>query len=71
MEVERKIRKIGNSLGVILPSEFLKSMGIKEDDSVFISYENNQIVIKKYGEVMKEDVFKEKVIQIIDEYLNK
>lgn len=36
MATEVKIKKIGNSLGIILPKEFIKSKKIKKDEKVFI-----------------------------------
>lgn len=43
-----KLRKIGNSQGVILPSKFLKEMNLKEDGVVEIEYDadRNMILIK-------------------------
>lgn len=47
MYIERKIRKVGNSLGLTLPSDILKMVDVKEEDIVKISVENNKIVINK------------------------
>lgn len=70
MEVERKIRKIGNSLGVLLPADMLKEIGIKDGDSVFISKEDGEIIIRSVGKKDENDKFKEKVVRIIEEYMN-
>lgn len=35
--IHAKIRKIGNSLGLILPREALKALGVEEGDSLFLS----------------------------------
>ena len=69
MEVERKVRKAGNSLGVTLPVDMLKEVGIKEGDTIYISLENNSIVVR--SEKMKEDndKFKQDVLKIIEEYM--
>jgi putative addiction module antidote len=69
MEVERKIRKVGNSLAVILPSDFLKQMKLEEGDNVYMSYEHEKIILSKYGQNEKDQQFKDKVIKILDEYL--
>ena len=37
MTVELKIRKIGNSLGVVLPKEVLLHLNVEEGDTVTIS----------------------------------
>ena len=69
MEIERKVRKAGNSLGVTIPVSMLKEVGIKEGDVVYISLENNSIVIR--SDKMKEDndKFKQDVLKIIEEYM--
>jgi antitoxin MazE len=69
MEVERKIRKIGNSLGVLLPSDMLKEIGVENGDSVFISVEDGEIKIRSLPQKQSNDKFKEKVVAIIDEYM--
>jgi antitoxin MazE len=69
MEVERKIRKIGNSLGVLLPSDMLKEIGIENGDSVFVSVEDGEIRIRSMVQKQANDKFKEKVIAIIEEYM--
>lgn len=70
MEVERKIRKIGNSLGVYLPSDMLKQMGAKEGDKVFISMEDGEIIVRSSEKKKDNDEFKAKVVKIIEEYMN-
>ncbi|WP_165352560.1 AbrB/MazE/SpoVT family DNA-binding domain-containing protein [Bacillus infantis] len=69
MEVEKKIRKIGNSMGVVIPSDFLKNMGIESGDPVYISLEDNVIKIRSTQSKKDNDEFKEKVITIIEEYM--
>lgn len=69
MSAEGKIRKIGNSLGVILPSYMLKKLRVGEGDTVVISIEDEEIKIKNSEAVKQsDDDFKEKVIAILDEY---
>ena len=69
MEVERKIRKIGNSLGVIIPSNMLKEIGVGDGDTVFIALENDEIKIRNIAQKQSSDEFKQKVITIVEEYL--
>jgi antitoxin MazE len=70
MEEERKIRKIGNSLGLLLPSEMLKRIGVENGDTVFVSLENGEIIIRNDDKKESNDQFKEKVLAIIEEYMN-
>jgi antitoxin MazE len=69
MEVERKIRKIGNSLGVLLPSDMLKEIGVTNGDTVFVSVEDGEIKIRSVDQKQANDKFKEKVIAVIEEYM--
>ena len=43
------IRKWGNSQAIRIPKNYLDSLGIKENDPVSLSLEDNSIVIKKVG----------------------
>jgi putative addiction module antidote len=69
MEVERKIRKIGNSLGVLLPSDMLKEIGVEKDDTVYITVEDGELIIRSESQKETNDKFKEKVLAIIEEYM--
>lgn len=70
MEVERKIRKVGNSLGVLLPSDMLKEIGIKDGDTVYVSSENGEIIIRSTVKKDENDIFKKRVLKIIEEYMD-
>ncbi len=47
--MEAKIRRIGNSLGILLPKDTLKLVGLKEGDTIKLSPKSKQIdlVLKK------------------------
>ncbi|HEF5065836.1 TPA: AbrB/MazE/SpoVT family DNA-binding domain-containing protein, partial [Bacillus cereus] len=46
--MERKLRKIGNSIGLLLPKEMLKNMDLKEGDGVEIVYnvDKKEIILR-------------------------
>lgn len=46
-QMERKVTKIGNSLGVTLPPEVLKHLGIVQGDEVCFDLGSDQVIIKK------------------------
>ena len=70
--VKKTIRRIGNSLGLNLPSDMLKVMGLKEGDSVYVIMENGEIIIRNTSQKKdNNDPFKEKVLAIIEEYMKK
>lgn len=70
-EVERKVTKIGNSLGVTM-TEALKCLGINSGDSVKISVRGEEIVIKKCQNItlpegISSDFF-DTLNSVMDEY---
>lgn len=46
---ELKVRKIGNSLGVIFPSELVKERKIKENETVFVNIAKKADLSKIFG----------------------
>lgn len=46
-KVEIKLQKWGNSLGIRIPSNILKSLSLKENDLLDIREEENRVVISK------------------------
>lgn len=54
--VKVKIRKIGNSLGAILPAESLSSHHLEEGDEVFITVETDGIRLTPYNPDFEESV---------------
>lgn len=47
--MKTKVRKLGNSLGIILPKDVLDLFGLKENDEIEINTRNKQIelILKK------------------------
>nr|WP_290913100.1 AbrB/MazE/SpoVT family DNA-binding domain-containing protein [Anoxybacillus sp.] len=43
LHADRKVLKIGNSLGVTFPIEFLQKLDIHQGDEIQMELENNQI----------------------------
>jgi antitoxin component of MazEF toxin-antitoxin module len=46
MALVKKLTKIGNSTGIILPSDILKVAGLSDDAEVQISVKENQIILE-------------------------
>ena len=61
-EITTKIRKWGNSFGIIVPSEILKTKGIKEGEEI------DAIIIKK-SNVLKEIFGKHKFSKSIKQLM--
>jgi putative addiction module antidote len=71
-EIERKITKIGNSLGVTLPHEVLDHLDIKQGDEVSFHLENGHVKIKKKANLKLpkgiDAEFLEQMNDMINEY---
>jgi len=46
-DIERKITKIGNSMGVTIPTDILREVGLKHGDQVQIKINNGKITLQK------------------------
>lgn len=46
-KIERKITKIGDSIGIKLPPELLKQVGLSQGDDVQIEVKDGKIIIRK------------------------
>jgi antitoxin MazE len=51
LSAERKVLKIGNSLGITFPAEFLRKLDLHQGDEIQIELENDRIVMKKSNKV--------------------
>ncbi len=65
IEIKSKLRKWGNSFGIVLPREFINNEGVKEGEEVIV-------LLKKEGEnVLKETFglfrFKKSTQELLDE----
>ncbi len=50
-EVERKITKIGNSLGVTIPAKILREAGLAYGDQVQVKTQKGKIILQKKEEI--------------------
>lgn len=55
MKAKTKVRKIGNSYGIILPRETLEAMQVKEGDAVYITREPDGNVTLQANEMSFEE----------------
>ncbi|CAH0324985.1 AbrB/MazE/SpoVT family DNA-binding domain-containing protein [Priestia megaterium] len=69
LEIERKISKVGNSLGITLPAEIVKVAEVELGETVYFTVNSisKEITIRKNPQ--KEDSFKEMVRDIVESYL--
>ncbi|WP_423800858.1 AbrB/MazE/SpoVT family DNA-binding domain-containing protein [Neobacillus sp. SAB-20_R2A] len=71
-EVERKVTRVGNSLGVTFPQEVLELLGIRQGDEVRFEIVNGQVTIKKKTNIKLpkgiDEEFLEQMNDMINEY---
>jgi antitoxin component of MazEF toxin-antitoxin module len=46
MTVQRQVKKIGGSLGVLIPRDIAESMGVTEGSDVLLTLVNRQLVVE-------------------------
>ena len=52
---ELKVRKIGNSLGVIFPGEMVKARNLKENEKIFVNVAKKGDLSKIFGIVKSSE----------------
>ena len=52
----RKLQRIGNSTGVVLPADLLQASGLARDDEVLVQAESGRIVITRIDPAFDEMV---------------
>lgn len=55
MTLTKKITKIGNSYGIILPNEFMKNIGLKPNGECEIETEGDCILLRPHLKKSKKD----------------
>ena len=66
-EVVIKARKIGGSLGIIIPEEIVKKEHIGVNDSVKVKIERNDNLTLLWGKLKKITTPTQKIMDMIDE----
>lgn len=54
--VETKLRAIGNSQGIILPTEIIKELAIKKGDKLFLVKDDKGYSITTYNQEFKQQL---------------
>ncbi|WP_257985135.1 AbrB/MazE/SpoVT family DNA-binding domain-containing protein [Bacillus sp. T33-2] len=69
-EVERKVTRIGNSLGVTFPQEVLEHLGIGQGDEVRFEIVKGQVTIKKKANLKLPKGIDEEFLEQMDDMIN-
>lgn len=69
--MERKIVKVGNSLGIIIPSIFLDELGLTHKDAVEMEYDETlKVITLKNRSTSPDNNYLEKIVKgLVDQYL--
>lgn len=70
IEIEAKLRRMGNSLGIIVPAEIISSKGLREGEKLHVNIEEKGF--STVGDMLKEArkqrlKFKRSTQEILDE----
>jgi antitoxin MazE len=70
--MEKKIRRIGNSLGINLPAEMLKEIQLNEGDTVEVELrkDKGEIVLRNKKITPITDDFESRVIDVIEKHFD-
>lgn len=68
--VERKVTKIGNSLGVTFPPEVLEHLGVGQGDEVRFDLEDGHVIIKKKANLKLPKGIDEEFLNQMNDMIN-
>lgn len=69
-QFERKVTKIGNSLGITLPIELLKQVGLEQGDDVQVEVKDGKIVLRKKEQIVLPEGVDEEFMNILNNVIN-
>jgi len=69
-QFERKVTKIGNSIGITLPIELLKQVGLEQGDDVQIEVKDGQIILRKKEKVLLPQGVDAEFMNILNDVIN-
>ncbi len=70
-QYERKVTKIGNSIGITLPNEVLKEAGLVYGDNVVIKVKNGDIVLSKKENITLPEGVDAEFMNVLSEVIDK
>ncbi|MEK6825368.1 MAG: AbrB/MazE/SpoVT family DNA-binding domain-containing protein [Nanoarchaeota archaeon] len=61
MEITTRLKRWGNSVGIIIPAEMLREKGLKEEEEVIISVEKKKGIRYLFGSLKHAKIDAQKV----------
>jgi len=58
MTVRRRVKRVGGSLGVLIPRDFAEAMDVKENSEVRLTLVGNQVVVEPVAGSLDEGAFR-------------
>lgn len=68
MPVRQKVRRVGRSLGVLLPRDIAKAMGIEEGDEVCLTMAGRQVVVEPAEGAVDDRAFRRAFAAVLRRY---
>ncbi|WP_141432199.1 AbrB/MazE/SpoVT family DNA-binding domain-containing protein [Bacillus sp. 03113] len=68
-QFERKVTKIGNSIGITLPPEVLKQVGLSQGDDVQVEVKDGKIILRKKEQLQLPDGVDAGFMDILNEVI--
>jgi|1186.fasta_scaffold259575_2 antitoxin MazE len=65
-QIERKVTKIGNSIGITLPPEILKQVGLAQGDDVQVEVKDGKIILRKKEHLQLPDGVDAEFMEILN-----
>lgn len=67
--IERKVTKIGNSIGITLPPDLLSQIGLSQGDDVQIEVKDGKIIIRKKEQLHFPDGVDADFMELLNEVI--
>ena len=58
MTLRRRVRRIGGSLGILIPRDFAEAMKVKEGSEVRLTLVGDQVVVEPLGDRLDDGAFR-------------
>ncbi|MDQ0220381.1 AbrB/MazE/SpoVT family DNA-binding domain-containing protein [Peribacillus cavernae] len=68
-QIERKVTKIGNSIGITLPPELLKQVGLAQGDDVQVEVKDGKIILRKKEQLQLPDGVDAEFMDILNDII--
>lgn len=68
-QIERKVTKIGNSIGITLPPDLLKQVGLSQGDDVQVEVHDGRIILRKKEQLHLPDGVDANFMEILNDVI--